>query len=562
MLDFRTSPERYRHWRLVITPPLAVLAMDVDADGGAFDGYELKMNSYDIGVDIELRDAVDRLRLCHPEVRAVIITSARDDIFCAGANIRMLAGASHAHKVNFCRLTNETRNAIEQATDESGQTYLCAINGSASGGGYEIALAADHLILVDDSSSSVSLPEVPLLGVLPGTGGLTRLVDKRMVRRDHADFVATVVEGVRGQRAVDWRLVDELAPRSGLMDVARERALERAAVSDRPADATPIELPELDRVLDDDGLRYRHVRVTIDRALGTADLLVLAPQTPPPTDLPGIHAAGGDWWPLAVARELDDAILHLRFNELALGTWTLRTAGEARHVLAADVALDAHAGDWFVREVRLLLGRVLSRLDVTSRTLMAFVEPGSCVVGTLAELLLAADRSFMLDGTFEEDPVADGRGGVIEPVEQVPATIRLTRANDGAYPMANGLSRLETRFWGRPDDLAAVRKAIDTDLDAAAALDVGLITFAYDDIDWPDETRLAVEERTSLSPDALTGMEASLRFAGPETMHTKIFGRLTAWQNWIFQRPNAAGPDGALRRYGTGIRAEFDRDRV
>jgi benzoyl-CoA-dihydrodiol lyase len=557
MLDFRTAPDRYRHWRLEITPPLAVLSLDVDPDAGAFDGYELKMNSYDIGVDIELRDAVDRLRISHPEVKAVILTSGKDEIFCAGANIKMLAGAAHAHKVNFCRLTNETRNHIEEATAESGQSYLCAINGTASGGGYELALAADHLILVDDNNSAVSLPEVPLLGVLPGTGGLTRLVDKRLVRRDHADFVSTVAEGVKGQRAVDWRLVDELAPRSTLLDVARERAMERAAASDRPDDATGVELPDVDRELDDDGIRYDHVAVAYDRDLGVAEFTITAPRDAQPTDLAGIHAAGADWWPLALARQLDDAILHLRFNELELGTWTFRTVGDQRAVLAVDEALEAHGKDWFVREIRLLLGRVVKRLDVTSRSMLTFVEPGSCFVGTLAELVLAADRSFMLDGIFEEEPVAG-----IDPQDQVPATIRLTAMNTGAYPMSNGLTRLDTRFWGRPDDLFAAEQTIDRDLDAAAAVEAGLVTLAYDDIDWPDETRLALEERASLSPDALTGMEASLRFPGPETMETKIFGRLTAWQNWIFQRPNAAGEEGALRRYGSGLRPDFDKRRV
>lgn len=557
MLDFRTSPDRYRHWRLEITAPIAVLSLDVDPAGGAFEGYELKLNSYDVGVDIELRDAVDRLRLSHPEVRAVILTSAKGEIFCAGANIRMLAGAPHAHKVNFCRLTNETRNHIEEATAESGQAYVCAINGTASGGGYELALAADHLILVDDSNSAVSLPEVPLLGVLPGTGGLTRLVDKRHVRRDHADFVATVAEGVKGRRAVEWRLVDELAPRSRLMDVARERALERAGASDRPEDAACIPLPDLERDLDEDGVRYAHVTVAYDRTLGVAAFTVPAPAEAPPGDLAAIHAAGAAWWPLQVARELDDAILHLRFNELELGTWTFRTVGDPAAVLSVDESLEAHAKDWFVREVRLLLGRVLARLDVTSRSLITFVEPGSCFVGTLAELVLVADRSFVLEGTFTEEV-----SGGIDPAEQVPATIRLTAMNTGHYRMANGLARLFTRFWGRPDDLAAAEEVLGVDLDAQAALDAGLVTLAYDDIDWPDETRLALEERASLSPDALTGMEASLRFAGPETMQTKIFGRLTAWQNWIFQRPNAAGEEGALRRYGSGQRPDFDRRRV
>lgn len=550
MIDFRTAPEDYQHWKLEIDGPVAVLSLDVDEEGGLDDGYELKLNSYDLGVDIELRDAVDRLRFSHPEVKVVILTSAHPEVFCAGANIRMLAGAAHALKVNFCKLTNETRNAIEEATDESGQRYLAAINGAASGGGYELALAADHLILVDDNNSAVSLPEVPLLGVLPGTGGLTRLVDKRLVRRDHADFVSTVAEGVKGQRAVDWRLVDELAPRTELMDVAHQRARELAERSDRPADASGVDLSPLGRRTVDDTITYDHLRVDIDRDLATARFVVSGP-TDPVTDLPAIADEGARWWPLALARELDDAILHLRFNELEVGTWVFSTEGDPDVVAAVDDAFEAHAKDWFVREVRLLWRRVLKRLDITSRSLITLIEPGSCFVGTLAELVLVADRSFMLEGTFYDGPE-----------DQQPASIRLTQANTGPYPMANGLSRLATRFWGRPDELEAARASVGQATEATEAVAAGLVTFAYDDIDWPDETRLALEERASLSPDALTGMEASLRFAGPETMESKIFGRLSAWQNWIFQRPNAAGEEGALGRYGTGLRPTFDRRRV
>ncbi|CAN5640914.1 2,3-epoxybenzoyl-CoA dihydrolase [soil metagenome] len=550
MIDFRTTPEDYKHWTLEVEGDVAVLSLDVDEGGGLHEGYELKLNSYDLGVDIELRDAVDRLRISHPGVKVVILTSAHPEVFCAGANIRMLAGAAHSLKVNFCKLTNETRNAIEEATRESGQIYLAAVNGTASGGGYELALAADHLILVDDNNSAVSLPEVPLLGVLPGTGGLTRLVDKRMVRRDHADFLSTVAEGVKGQRAVDWRLVDELAPRSSFMEVARERAGELAERSDRPSDATGVDLPPVGRDIDDARLTYDHVTIDIDRDLAVARFVIRGPAEQP-DDLSAIHMAGADWWPLALARQLDDAILHLRFNELEIGTWVFATEGDPAAVIAVDDALESHAKDWFVREVRLLLGRVLRRLDVTSRSLITMVEPGSCFVGTLAELVLVADRSFMLEGTF-----IDG------PEDQQPAAIQLTQSNTGPYPMSNGLSRLRTRFWGRDDDLDTATAALGQALEAEDAVTNGLVTLAYDDIDWPDETRLALEERASLSPDALTGMEASLRFAGPETMETKIFGRLTAWQNWIFQRPNAAGEEGALGRYGTGLRPTFDRRRV
>jgi benzoyl-CoA-dihydrodiol lyase len=549
---FAAHPERYRHWRLSIDPPVAELALDVAEDGGLRGGYALKLNSYDLGVWIELSDAVQRLRFEHPEVRAVIVTSAKDGVFCAGANITMLATASHAEKVNFCKFTNETLLAIEDATENSGQAYLCAVNGTASGGGYELALATGCIILADDNRSAVALPEVPLLGVLPGTGGLTRLVDKRGVRRDHADFVATVAEGVRGRRALDWRLVDELATRSTLMAVARERARGLAERSDRPAGAEAahgVVLDPLAPAWTADELTYTHVHVALDRRSRIATLTIHGPGGEQPTDLAGIHRAGAAWWPLAAARELDDAILLLRFNEPELGIWVLRTVGDPAAVLRAGDLLTAHAKDWLVREVTLLWKRTLTRLDLTARSLIAQVEAGSCFAGLLLELVLAADRSVMLDGVFADDPCPA-------------ATVTLDGLNCGALPMANGLTRLETRFWGRPEAVALAQDHAGEPLDAAQAERLGLVTLVFDDIDWPDETRLALQERASMSPDALTGMEASLRFAGPETMATKIFGRLSAWQNWVFQRPNAAGEDGALRRFGTGQRARFDLRRT
>jgi benzoyl-CoA-dihydrodiol lyase len=507
------------------------------------------LNSYDLGVDIELNDAVQRLRFEHPEVRAVVLTSDKDGVFCAGANIQMLGQSSHAHKVNFCKFTNETRNGIEDASRNSGQTYICAVNGTAAGGGYELALAAEHIILVDDGASAVSLPEIPLLAVLPGTGGLTRVVDKRHVRRDHADVFCTLTEGIKGKRAVDWRLVDEVVPRSRLEQVTRERAESLAEKSNRPADAKGIGLPPLRREITDDGVTYDNVTVTIDRAGRVARITVHAPRADTPGDVAGIHAAGASFWPLAVARELDDVILHLRFNELEIGTWVLATSGDAARVMAADTALGAHADDWLVREITLYLKRVLKRLDVTSRSLIAVIEPGSCFAGFLLELALAADRSYMLDGVIEGD-------------NRPPATLRPSAMNFGPLPMCNGLTRLQTRFLDDAGRVAAVREHIDRDLDAAAADELGLVTFIPDDIDWADEVRLALEERASFSPDSLTGMEASLRFAGPETLETKIFGRLTAWQNWIFQRPNAVGDEGALKRFGSGIQPNFDTKRV
>jgi benzoyl-CoA-dihydrodiol lyase len=549
IINFSTRPEAYRHWTLTIDGAVATLALDVQEDAGLAPGYALKLNSYDLGVDIELYDAVQRLRFEHPEVGAVVIASAKDRVFCSGANITMLGLSSHGHKVNFCKFTNETRNSIEDASQHSGQTYLCAINGTAAGGGYELALATEHIILIDDGASAVSLPEVPLLAVLPGTGGLTRVVDKRRVRRDHADVFCTLTEGIKGKRAVDWRLVDEVVPRSRLAEVTGARAGDYAARSDRPADAKGIALDPLNRTVTEDAITYDNVTVQLDRPGRVARITVNAPSEAPPSDLAGIHAAGTAFWPLALARELDDAILHLRFNEPDLGTWVLATGGEAERVLAADAALLANADDWLVREITLFLKRVFKRLDVTSRSLIAVIEPGSCFAGSLLELALAADRSYMLDGGFEGD-------------NRAPAAITLSAMNFAPLPMCNGLTRLATRFLDDPDRLAAVEAELGTALDAEAAEDLGLITFIPDDIDWEDEIRIAIEERASFSPDALTGMEASLRFAGPETLETKIFGRLSAWQNWIFQRPNAVGDEGALKRFGSGLKAKFDVKRV
>jgi benzoyl-CoA-dihydrodiol lyase len=534
-ITFATDPGSYRHWRLKVDGAVATLEMAVTPDAGLGDGYELKLNSYDLAVDIELADAVTRLRFEHPGVKAVVLTGGLDKVFCAGANIQMLAGADHGHKVNFCKFTNETRNAIEEASAQSGQVWLAAVNGTAAGGGYELALACDEILLVDDRATAVSLPEVPLLAVLPGTGGLTRVVDKRRVRRDLADLFATRAEGAKGRQAVEWGLVDAVAPPSGFADLVRERAEARAAASDRPDGGQGVALDALDRRGDGDALRYPHLDVTIDRALGAAHLTLRGPEGDQPATGEDLVAAGAGAWLVAAARELDDALLHLRFNEPGVGTWVLRTAGDPAAVAAAEAVLGSEPDHWLAREVRLLWGRTLKRLDRFA--------------GTLAELALAADRSLMLDGEREGD-------------DAPPATLRLTAANDGWYPMANGLSRLATRFWGHDDRLAAARALIGEDLDAVAAVDAGLVTLAYDDLDWDDEVRLLLEERNSFSPDALTGLEANCRYAGPETLETKIFARLAAWQNWIFQRPNAVGPEGALRRYGTGARPQFDRERV
>ena len=548
-IDFATSPEQYRHWRLEVDGAVARLTLRVQEDAPLHPGYELKLNSYDLGVDIELYDAVQRLRFERPEVGAVVITSGHDRVFCAGANIRMLAQAEHALKVNFCKFTNETRNGIEDASANSGQRYICAVNGPAAGGGYELALACDHIILIDDGSSTVALPELPLLAVLPGTGGLTRLVDKRRVRRDHADFLCTASEGVRGARALEWRLVDEIAPRSRFDTAVADRAAEFASGSIRPAAGEGIVLTPLARQFSEDGVAYEHVTVEIDRQLGAAFFEVRGPDSPPPEDADGVRAEGDRFWPLALARELDDAILHLRANQGDVGTWVFRTKGDASLAQAYDRLLLGDANHWLVREITLYLKRTLKRLDVSSRSLVTLIEPGSCFVGTLLELALAADRCYMLDGVLEDGPASGSAGA---------ATVRLTGMNFGPLPMVNGLSRLEGRFL----DAAELGEYTGQELDAAAAHTLGLVTFIPDDIDWEDEVRLALEERASFSPDALTGMEANLRFGGPETLESKIFGRLSAWQNWIFQRPNASGSQGALQAYGTGARTQFDRRRA
>ena len=550
-VDFATSPSQYKHWRLEVDGRVARLSLDVQEDQPLVPGYELKLNSYDLGVDIELYDAVQRLRFEHPEVGAVVITSAKDRVFCAGANIKMLGQSGHGFKVNFCKFTNETRNSMEDASANSGQTYICAINGPAAGGGYELALACDHILLIDDGSSTVSLPELPLLAVLPGTGGLTRLVDKRGVRHDHADFLCTTSEGIRGNRALDWRLVDQLAPRSAFDEAVTKLASETAAKSDRPASAQGIDLTPLERQVDADQIRYEYVKIVLDRELGVANILIQGPSGAPQSSLEYIHDAGDKFWPLALARQLDDAILHLRLNENETGTWVFRTKGDNNLVAAYDDLLLKHASDWLVREITLYLKRTLKRLDVSSRSLVTLIEPGSCFTGTLLELALAADRCYMLDGEFEDD--ADSAA---------PAAVRLTGMNFGPLPMVNGITRLEGRFLGRPEAIDAIMERTGNDLDAHAAFDLGLVTFIPDDIDWEDEVRLALEERSSFSPDALTGMEASLRFGGPETMESKIFGRLSAWQNWIFQRPNASGEQGALQLYGTGTKPLFDKGRV
>jgi benzoyl-CoA-dihydrodiol lyase len=547
-IDFATEPSRYRHWRLACDGAIATLSLDVDPAGGLFPGTELKLNSYDLGVDIELADAVQRLRFEHPEVRAVVIRSGKDNVFCAGANIGALAKASHGHKVNFCKFTNETRLAIEDASAHSGQRYLAAVNGTAAGGGYELAAACDWIMLIDDRRSAVALPELPLLGVLPGTGGLTRLTDKRRVRRDLADVFCAAEEGVRGRRALDWRLVDEVVPPSAWDEKLRERTLALAATSDRPAEATGIALTPLERQIEGDAIAYPHVRVTLDRGRHQAAITVRGPAELP-GDLAAIHAAGAGFWPLAMARELDDAIMHLRLNEPELGILMFRSEGDPAAVLAADALLETHAADWLVREIRLFLKRVFKRIDMTSRSLFALIEPGSCFAGSLAELVFAADRALMLSGTRA--------GGNREA-----ATLSLSPLNFGAYPMGNGLTRLATRFIGEPDSLDRARERVEVPLDAEQAEALGLVTAAYDEVDWDDEVRLALEERASFSPDALTGMEANLRFAGPETMETRIFGRLTAWQNWIFSRPNVAGETSALKRYGSGVRPSFDPERV
>jgi benzoyl-CoA-dihydrodiol lyase len=549
MIDFETAPERYRHWKLSVDGRVAILALDVKEDAPLKPGYELKLNSYDLGVDIELHDALQRIRFEHPTVGAVLLTSGKERIFCAGANIRMLSSSTHAEKVNFCKFTNETRNGMEDSSVSGGLAFVCAVGGPCAGGGYELALACDYIVMADDGNTSVSLPEVPLLAVLPGTGGLTRLVDKRKVRRDRADFFCTTEEGIKGKRALDWRLIDELVPRSKLEATSMDRARLLAERSPRPKDARGISLAPLGKRISGDAIDYPNLRVVLDRGRRTAEITAIAPKAPPPATLAAIHGEGAAFWPLAFARALDDAILHLRANEPEIGTWLFKCEGDAALVEAMDDTLLAHGKDWLVRETVLFLKRCFKRIDVSSRSILTLVEPGSCFVGTLLELVLAADRGYMLQGAREGD-------------NRLAAELKLTEMNFGAYPMPNGLSRLESRFLGEPETLEAARAAIGRALDAEASEALGLVTFTPDDIDWDDEVRLAIEERAAFSPDALTGMEASLRFGGPETIETKIFGRLSAWQNWIFQRPNAVGDAGALKRYGTGQRGEFDKKRV
>jgi benzoyl-CoA-dihydrodiol lyase len=548
-IDFQTSPDAYRHWRIEPDGEVARLVMDVDETAGLFDGYELKLNSYDLGVDIELADAIQRLRFECPQVKTVVLASGKDKVFCAGANIRMLGGSAHSHKVNFCKFTNETRNSMEEASAESGQTYLCAVSGACAGGGYELALACDHIMLTDDGSSTVSLPEVPLLAVLPGTGGLTRVTDKRKVRRDRADVFCSLEEGIRGKKAVDWRLVDEVAPASKFADAVSERALELAAKSDRPSDGTGVKLMPLNKTITENAIAYSTVSVELDRSSRIATINITGPDTAPPADIAAAEGLGDQFWPLRLARELDDALLEIRFNELEVAVVQFKSAGDPAMVLAYDDFMDSNNKHWLMRELLLYWRRVLKRVDLTSRTLAVMAEPGSCFAGTLAELLFAADRSYMADGQFEGD-------------NRPEANITLGPLNFGAYPMSNGITRLETRFLGEPEAVEAAKARQGEALDASAADELGLVTFAFDDIDWEDEVRIFLEERASFSPDALTGMEANLRFAGPETMETRIFGRLTAWQNWIFQRPNAVGADGALQRYGSGKRADFNMERV
>ena len=545
-VDYRTDPSQYKHWKLSFDGPVATLAIDIAEDGGIREGYKLKLNSYDLGVDIELHDAIQRIRFEHPEVKTVVVTSAKDRVFCSGANIFMLGLSSHAWKVNFCKFTNETRNGLEDSSRHSGLKFLAAVNGACAGGGYELALACDEIYLVDDRSSSVALPEVPLLGVLPGTGGLTRLTDKRHVRNDRADIFCTIVEGIRGERAKQWRLVDEVVKPAQFAQTIAARALELAQGSDRPG-GKGVTLTRIERTDEPDAIRYEFVEVEIDRANRTASLTVKAPKSAPPGDIAGIEAAGINWWPLKMARELDDAILNLRTNELDIGTWLLRTEGDAKHVLAADASLLAHRDHWFVRETIGMLRRTFARIDVSSRSLFALIEPDSCFTGTLAEFAFAADRTYMasLPASEEDEPA-----------------ITLTEVNFGLLPMVTDQSRLARRFYENAEELDAVRATIGRQVRPDEAERLGLVTAAVDDLDWPDEIRIAIEERAAMSPDALTGMEANLRFNGRETMNTRIFGRLSAWQNWIFIRPNAVGEKGALKVYGKGNKAQFDLNRV
>ncbi len=547
LVTFDTHPDRYFHWRLAVDGPVATLSMNVNEDKGLKPGYKLKLNSYDLGVDIELHDAVQRIRFEHPEVKVVVITSARERMFCSGANIYMLGLSTHGWKVNFCKFTNETRNGIEDSSRHSGLKFLAAVNGTVAGGGYELALACDEILMIDDRSSTVSLPEVPLLGVLPGTGGLTRVTDKRKVRRDLADVFCTTSEGVRADRARQWKLVDHVAKPQAFAQAVKERVAALAAQSTRTGSGKGIALTPLKRAIDDAGYRYEHVEVTIDRKSRVATLTVSAPNSAQPADLAGILAAGASWWPLAMARELDDAILLLRTNEAEIGTWLLKSRGDADAVLAVDKSLKANEGNWFVRETIGMLRRTLARLDVTSRTLYAIIDRGSCFAGTLLEIALCADRSYML--ALPDDEAAAPR-------------ITLSELNFGTYPMVNRLTRIATRYCEETQPVDAARGRIGEKLTAEAASELGLVTYAPDDLDWDEEVRLAIEERSSQSPDALTGLEANLRFTGTETMETRIFARLTAWQNWIFNRPNAVGEQGALKVYGTGGKARFNWERI
>lgn len=548
-IDFQTQPEEYCHWRMEFDGEIANLIMDVNESRGLFNDYELKLNSYDLSVDIELYDAVQRLRFEHPEVKVVILRSAKERVFCAGANIKMLAGATHMLKVNFCKFTNETRNSMEDASDHSGQKYIAAVTGPCAGGGFELALACDHILLTDDGSSSVSLPEVPLLAVLPGTGGLTRLTDKRKVRRDRADMFCCIEEGIKGKKAVDWGLVDEVIVNSRFEQGLSEKALELAALSDRPSNTLGIRLGPITRRMESDRIEYSCLSLRIDRKLGLAMLTIQSPVQSAPDNIDSLILQGDQYWGIRAARELDDALLHLRFNEPEVGIIQFKACGDGAVVLSHDRFLAQKKDHWLVREILLNWGRVLKRIDLTSRSLVALIEPGSAFAGTLAEIAFACDRIFMADGEFEEMPGPE-------------STITLGEFNFGRYPMSNGISRLETRFLGEPDKSTELRHFIGEPLPAGRADQLGLISCAYDDIDWEDEIRIFMEERASFSPDAMTAMEANLRFPGPETMETKIFGRLTAWQNWIFQRPNAAGEDGALRRYGSGKKADFDKQRA
>ncbi|MGZ3358341.1 MAG: 2,3-epoxybenzoyl-CoA dihydrolase [Xanthobacteraceae bacterium] len=548
-IDFQTDPSKYRHWKLKVDGDVATLLMDVDEKGTLFEGYELKLNSYDLGVDIELADAIERLRFEHPQVKVILLRSAKPRVFCAGANIRMLAGATHAHKVNFCKFTNETRNGLEDASEASGLSTICVINGTAAGGGYELALAADHIMLIDDGSSAVSLPELPLLAVLPGTGGLTRVTDKRKVRRDHADVFCTTEEGIKGRRAVEWRLVDEVVPGSKLEETVAQRAKDFAARSSRAADAKGIVLAPLKRERSQDAVEYGLVAVEFKRDSRLATITLRGPDAPPPASADAMVGQGAAFWPLQLARELDDAILDIRANEFDVAAILFKSSGDPPQVLAYDRFLDANKDHWLAREIRGLWKRTLKRVDLTSRSLVALIEPGSCFAGTLAELVFASDRSYMLIGKLAGD-------------NKPPATLGLADVNFGAFPMCNGLSRLASRFLADPADVNKAKAEIGKMLDAEAAQELGLVTFALDDIDWEDEIRVFLEERASFSPDGLTGLEANLRFGGPETMESKIFARLTAWQNWIFQRPNAVGEEGALKRYGTGQKPVFDTRRV